>query len=101
MLKLTGVIVKGFEKANKRGGDGENQRCLASRMSVQESVKDKGILRKLGRVTGIVQSKQVAVDFGWKLEKIGKLIVKIIEAGKEVAQSAGNTPKSQENKGIF
>ena len=50
---------------------------------------------------GIVQSKQVAVDFGWELEKIGKLIVKIIEAGKEVAQSAGKTPKSQENKGIF
>ena len=23
MLELTGVIVKGFEKANKRGGDGE------------------------------------------------------------------------------
>lgn len=50
---------------------------------------------------GIVQSKQVAVDFGWELEKIGKLIVKIIEAGKEVAQSARNTPKSQEKKGIF
>ena len=29
MLELTGVIVKGFEKANKRGGDGENGRCLA------------------------------------------------------------------------
>ena len=26
---------------------------------------------------GIVQSKQVAVDFGWELEKIVKLIVKI------------------------
>ena len=50
---------------------------------------------------GIVQSKQVAVDFDWELEKIGKLIVKIIEAGKEVAQSAGNTPKSQENKAYF
>ena len=50
---------------------------------------------------GIVQSKQVAVDFGWELEKIGKLIVKIIEAGKEVAQSDKNTPKSQKNKGIF
>ena len=50
---------------------------------------------------GIVQSKQVAVDFGQKLEKIGKLIVKIIEAGKEVAQSAENMPKSQENKGAF
>ena len=49
----------------------------------------------------IAQIKQVAVDFCWELEKIGKLIVKIIEAGKEVAQSAGNTPKSQENKGIF
>lgn len=70
-------------------------------MSGKESVKDSGILRKLGRVMGIVQSKQVAVDFGWELEKIGKLIVKIIEAGKEVAQSAENMPKSQENKGIF
>ena len=50
---------------------------------------------------GIVQSKQVAVDFGWKLKRIGKLMVKIIEAGKEVAQSAGMTSKSQENKGIF
>lgn len=50
---------------------------------------------------GIVQSKQVAVDFGWELEKIVKLIVKINEAGKELAQSAENTPKSQENKGIF
>lgn len=28
-------------------------------------------------------------------------MVKIIEAGKEVAQSAGNTQKNQENKGIF
>ena len=70
-------------------------------MSGEESVKEKGVLRKLGRVMGIVQSKQVAVDFGWELEKIGKLIVIIIEAGKEVAQSAGMTPKSQENKGIF
>ncbi len=50
---------------------------------------------------GKVQSKQVVIDFGWKLEKIGKLIVKINEAGKEVAQSAKNMPKSQENKGIF
>lgn len=41
------------------------------------------------------------VDSDWKLERIGKLIVKIIEAGKEVAQSAENMPKSQENKGIF
>ena len=43
----------------------------------------------------------MAIDFGLKLKKIGKLIVKINEAGKEVAQSAGNTPKSQENKDIF
>ena len=43
----------------------------------------------------------MAVDFGWKLEKIGKLIVKIIEAGKEVAQSAENMLKSQENYGKF
>ena len=85
----------------KKGGDGENGRCLTSKMSGEGSVKDRSFLRKLGRVMGIVQSKQVAVDFGWELEKIGKLIVKIIEAGKEVAQSAGMTPKSQENKGIF
>ena len=26
---------------------------------------------------GIVQSKQVAVNLGWKLKRIGKLIVKI------------------------
>ena len=77
MLELTGVIVKGFEKANKRGGDGENGWCLASKMSGEKSVKDNGILRKLGRVMGIVQNKQVAVDFGWELEKIGKLIAKI------------------------
>ena len=48
MLELTGVIVKGFEKANKRGGDGENGRCLASKISGEESVKDRGVLRKLG-----------------------------------------------------
>ena len=63
MLELTGVIVKGFEKANKRGGDGENGRCLASRMSVEGSAMDKGVLRKLGRVMGKVQSKQVAIDW--------------------------------------
>lgn len=50
---------------------------------------------------GIVQSKQVAVNLSWKLKRIGKLMVKIIEAGKEVAQSAENTPKSQGNKDIF
>ena len=50
---------------------------------------------------GIVQNKQVAVDLSWKLKRIDKFVVKIIEAGKEVAQSAGDTPKSQENKGIF
>lgn len=70
-------------------------------MSGEESVKDKGALRKLGRVMGIVQSKQEVVSLGLKLKRIGKLIVKIIEAGKEVAQSAKNTPKSQENKDIF
>ena len=42
------MIVKGFEKANKRGGDGENGRCLASFISGWESVKDRGVLRKLG-----------------------------------------------------
>ncbi len=57
------MIVKGFEKANKRGGDGENGRCLASIMSGDESVKDSGVLRNLGRVMGIVQSKQVAIDW--------------------------------------
>ena len=85
----------------KKRGDGENGRFLASLMSGKESVKDSGVLRKLGRVMGIVQNKQVAVNLGWKLKRIGKLIVKIIEAGKEVAQSAENTSKSQENKGIF
>ena len=46
-------------------------------MSGKESVKDSGVLRKLGRVMGIVQSKQVAVDLSWKLKRIDKLIVKI------------------------
>ena len=50
---------------------------------------------------GIVQSKQVAVDLVEKLKRLGKLMVKINEAGKEVAQSAENTPKIQENKSIF
>ena len=67
----------------------------------KKSVKEEGIIRKLGRVMGIVQSKQVAVNLSWKLKRIGKLMVKIIEAGKEVAQSAENTPKSQGNKDIF
>ena len=69
-----GIKVR-FDKVNKRGGDGGNGRCLASKMSGEESVKDNGVLRKLGRVMGKVQSKQVAVDFGWELEKISKLIV--------------------------
>ena len=67
----------------------------------KKSVKEEGIIRKLGRVMGIVQSKQVAVNLSWKLKRIGKLMIKIIEAGKEVAQSAENASKSQENKGIF
>ena len=46
-------------------------------------------------------NKQVDVDLVGKLKFMNKFIVKIIEAGKEVAQSAKNTPKSQENKGIF
>ena len=50
---------------------------MASKISGEGSVKDKGILRKLGLIMHIAQNKQVAVDFGWKLEKIGKLIVKI------------------------
>ena len=48
-----------------------------------------------------MQNKQVAVDLVGKLKFMNKLMVKIIEAGKEVAQSAENTSKSQENKGIF
>ena len=70
-------------------------------MSGEESVKDEGILRKLGGVMDIVQNKQVAVDLVGKLKFMNKLMVKINEAGKEVAQSDENTPKSQENKGIF
>lgn len=49
----------------------------------------------------ITQNKQMAVDLVEKLKVMNKLMVKIIEAGKEVAQSAENTPKSQENEGIF
>ena len=41
------------------------------------------------------------VDLAGKLKFMNKFIVKIIEAGKEVAQSAENLPKSQENKDIF
>ena len=70
-------------------------------MSGEESVKERSVLRKLGRVMGIVQSKQVDVDLVWKLKFMSKFIAKIIEAGKEVAQSAKNMPKSLENKGIF
>ena len=43
----------------------------------------------------------MAVDLVEKLKFMNKFIVKIIEAGKEVAQSAENMPKSQENKCIF
>ena len=42
-------------------------------MSGEESVKDKGVLRKLGRVMGIVQNKQVVVDFGRKLKEIRQI----------------------------
>ena len=70
-------------------------------MSGDESVKGRGVLRKLRRVMGTEQNKQVAVDLVGKLKFMNKFIVKIIEAGKDVAQSARNTPKSQENKGIF
>ena len=58
------MLVLGFDKENKKGGSGENGWCLASKMSGEKSVKDNGILRKLGRVMGIVQSKQVAIDWG-------------------------------------
>ena len=77
MLELTGAIVKGFDKVNKRGGDGKNGRCLASIMSGDESVKDMGFSRKQVRLMGIVQNKQVAVDLSWKLKRIDRLIVKI------------------------
>ena len=70
-------------------------------MSGDESVKGRGVLRKLRRVMGTEQNKQVAVDLVGKLKFMNKFIVKIIEAGKEVAQSAENMPKSQENKGTF
>ena len=43
----------------------------------------------------------MAVDLVEKLKFMNKFIVKIIKAGKEVAQSAKNMQKSQENKGIF
>ena len=46
-------------------------------MSGEGSVKDRSFLRKLGRVMGVVQSKQVDVDLSWKLKRIDKLIVKI------------------------
>ena len=50
---------------------------------------------------GIVQSKQVAVDLIEKLKFMNKFIVKIIEAGKEVAQSAENTQKAKEIRAYF
>ena len=62
MSELTGAIFKNFVKANKIGCDGENGQCLASKISGEESVKDRAVLRKLGRVTGIVKSKQVVID---------------------------------------
>ena len=42
-------------------------------MSGKESVKEEGIIRKLGRVMGIVQNKQVVVDFGRKLKEIRQI----------------------------
>ena len=76
------MIFKGFDKVNKIGGNGENGRCLASKMSGEECVKDRGVLRKLGRVMGIVQSKQVVVDLSLELKKIGKLVVKLLKQEK-------------------
>ena len=70
-------------------------------MSGEGSVKDSSILRKFGQVMGETQNKQVAVDLVEKLKFMNKFIVKIIKAGKEVAQSAKNMQKSQENKGTF
>ena len=65
------MIVKGFEKANKRGGDGENGRCLTSKMSGEGSVKDRSFLRKLGRVMGKVQtSKWLLVGLGIERNKV-------------------------------
>ena len=57
-----GINVR-FDKVNKIGGNGENGRCLARQKSNGESVKEKGVLRKFGRVMGMVQSKQVAIDW--------------------------------------
>ena len=64
-------------------------------------VTEKGVLRKFGRVMGMVQSKQVAIDWTRNWREYVNLLLKLMEAGKEVAQSAENMPKSQENKGIF
>ena len=62
-------------------------------MSGKESVKDSGVLRKLGRVMGIVQSKQVAVDLSWKLKRIYRLIVKINGSRKRVGSKCWDDAK--------
>lgn len=67
----------------------------------KKSVKEEGIIRKLGRVMDIVQNKQVAVDFGWKLKRIDKLIVKINGSRKRGGSKCWKYAKSQEDKGIF
>lgn len=46
------MIFKGFDKVNKIGGDGENWRCLASRMSVEEKCKGQGYFKKIGASNG-------------------------------------------------
>ena len=67
----------------------------------QRKCKGKRCFKKIGASNGHSTNKQVAVDLVGKLKFMNKLKVKIIEAGKEVAQSAENMPKSQENKSIF
>ena len=57
--------------------------------------------KKIGASNGQSANKQMDVDLVGKLKFMNKFIVKIIEAGKEVAQSAGKTLKSQENRGTF
>ena len=54
-----------------------------------------GLFKKIGASNGQSANKQVAVDLVGKLKFMNKLIVKIIEVGKKVAQSAENTPKNQ------
>ena len=67
----------------------------------REKCKGWQCFKKIGASNGQSANKQMDVDLVGKLKFMNKFIVKIIEAGKGVAQSAENTSKSQENKGIF